>query len=138
MAESLYWKVGTGTSISVFNDARIPDSINFRLSSDNVNSCDFKVAELISNYERKWNRELIVNTFPEVVAEKILCIPLAKEPQADFRAWSGEYMGEYSVRSAYKLLQSLDPRAYALQIDYRAFYKKTIEPRSTKKIIITC
>ncbi|KAG8501205.1 hypothetical protein CXB51_003327 [Gossypium anomalum] len=44
-----------------------------------------EVAELICNDERKWNREVIVNTFPEEAAENILCIPLAKEPHTDFR-----------------------------------------------------
>lgn len=66
----------------------------------------FKVAELINNNVREWNRELIVNTFPEEAAGKILGIPLAREPHEDFQAWSGEPSGEFSVRSAYKLLQS--------------------------------
>lgn len=59
-------------------------------------------------------------------AEKILRIPLAEEPHDDFRAWSGEPSGEYTVRSAYKLLQSIEgnPTAYVLQADYKEFYKK--------------
>ncbi|KAG8479873.1 hypothetical protein CXB51_029532 [Gossypium anomalum] len=116
--------VGTGKSISVFNDVWIPDSSNFRLSSVGINSGDYKVAELINNYNRKWNRERIVNTFPKEVAEKIFGIPLVREPHDDFQVWSGEPSGEYSVRSAYKLLQLFDPRAYALHTDYRNFYKK--------------
>lgn len=65
------------------------------------------------------------NTFLEGDAEKILCIPLAQEPHDDFLVWSGESSGKFSVRSAYKLLQNYgyNPRAYALQIDYRNFYK---------------
>lgn len=86
--------------------------------------CVLIVAELINNNERNWNRELIANTFPEEVAELILHIPLAMEPHSDFLAWTGEPSGEYTVRSAYKLLQSGDPRAYAVQNVYSGFYKK--------------
>lgn len=78
LVDGLYWKVGTGTNISVYNDAWIPYYRNFRSSSINVNLHDYKVVELFSNYERKWNRELIVNTFPEEAAEKILCFLLIK------------------------------------------------------------
>ncbi|KAK5771619.1 hypothetical protein PVK06_047845 [Gossypium arboreum] len=75
-----------------------------------------------------WKKDLIVSTFLEEVAEKILCIPLAEEPHDDFWAWSGEASSEYIVCSAYKLLQSIegDPTAYVLQADYKEFYKKTM------------
>lgn len=78
-------------------------------------------------------------SFPEEVAEKILRIPLAEEPHDDFWAWSGEPSGEYTVRSAYKLLQSMkeDPRTYALQTDYREFYKKLWLLNLPSKIKIT-
>ncbi|MBA0819778.1 hypothetical protein Gohar_021596 [Gossypium harknessii] len=87
---------------------------------------DFKVAELIDQSNRTWKKELIASTFSEDVVEKIICIPLAKEPHEDFRVWSAEPSGKFTVRSAYKLLQSIedDPRAYALQADYKEFYKK--------------
>lgn len=79
------------------------------------------------------------NTFPEDVAEKIIGIPLAEEPHDDFRVWSAEASGEFTVRSAYKLLQSIedDPRAYALQYGYEEFYKKLWILNLPSKIKIT-
>ncbi|MBA0753295.1 hypothetical protein Gogos_005641, partial [Gossypium gossypioides] len=46
---------------------------------------------------------------------------------------------EFSVRSAYKLLENsgYNPRAYALQIDYRNFYKKLLLQNLPTKIKIT-
>ncbi|KAA3482716.1 Zinc finger CCCH domain-containing protein 7 [Gossypium australe] len=124
LEKGLIWKVGTGTSISVNEDAWIPNYDNVRLMSEVDNLQYDKVAELINSYEKDWNRELIVNTFPEVEAELILRSPLALEPHEDFLAWNGEPSGEFSVRSTYKLLQSFDPTAYALQNIYRDFYRK--------------
>ncbi|MBA0819031.1 hypothetical protein Gohar_027881 [Gossypium harknessii] len=56
----------------------------------------------------------------------ILSIPLAERPHEDFQVWSAEASGEFTVRSSYKLLQNTtyDPRAYALQFDYKDFYRK--------------
>ncbi|KAH1122841.1 hypothetical protein J1N35_006001 [Gossypium stocksii] len=86
-----------------------------------------------------WKKELIDSNFSEEVVEKILGIPLAEEPHEDFRAWSGEPSGEYTVRSAYKLLQSNDndPRAYALQTDYKEFDKKLWPLNLPSKIKLT-
>ncbi|KAH1106865.1 hypothetical protein J1N35_010633 [Gossypium stocksii] len=101
-----------------------PTKVLEPMASQHYSFKDFKVVELIDSNERKWKRELINNTFPEVEAKKILSISLPKEPHADILTWSREPSGEYSIRSAYKLLQISDPRAYALQTDYRDFYRK--------------
>ncbi|MFQ6621298.1 hypothetical protein Gotur_002226, partial [Gossypium turneri] len=86
-----------------------------------------------------WKRELINNTFTEDDAARILRIPLARTPHEDFLIWGGELMGEFIVRSAYKLLQSSndDPSAYALQLIYRKFYKKLWSLNLPAKIAIT-
>ncbi|MBA0700563.1 hypothetical protein Goari_022722, partial [Gossypium aridum] len=75
---------------------------------------------------RTWKKELIEATFPEDVTEKILSIPLSEVSHEDFQVWRAEASDEYTVRSAYKLLQGTEdnPRAYALQDDYKDFYKK--------------
>lgn len=64
--------------------------------------------------------------FLEDVAEKILSIPLSETPHEDFQVWRAEASGDYTVRSAYKLLQGNadNPSAYAIQEDYKSFYKK--------------
>ncbi|KAA3481221.1 reverse transcriptase [Gossypium australe] len=70
---------------------------------------------------------------------RILRISLASSPHEDLLAWGGEASGEFSVRSAYKLLQNTDdnPRAYALQTSYRKLYKKLWLLNLPTKIKIT-
>ncbi|KAA3472331.1 reverse transcriptase [Gossypium australe] len=108
LEKGLVWRVGTGTSISVNEDAWILNYANFRLSSGGYYSQFDKVSELINSYDRDWNRDLIVNTFQEETAELILQIPLALKPHEDFLAWSGKPSVEFSVRSTYKLLQKFN------------------------------
>ncbi|KAA3472561.1 F-box domain containing protein [Gossypium australe] len=61
-----------------------------------------KIQKSIST--RRWKREVIENTFPEHIAQKIMQIPLAEEAHEDFKVWRGEHTGEFTVRSAYQLL----------------------------------
>ncbi|KAA3453822.1 Ribonuclease H-like superfamily protein [Gossypium australe] len=139
LTKGLCWRVGTGINISINDDAWVPDAINFRLSSVVNSMRDLKVNALIDNTERIWKMELIKNTFSEEDAGKILRIPLARAPHDDFLVWGGEASGEFSVCSAYKLLQISDenPRAYALQTIYRKFYKKLWLLNLLTKIKIT-
>ncbi|KAA3460843.1 reverse transcriptase [Gossypium australe] len=114
LEKGLIWKVGTGSSISIVNDVWVPDLVNSSLLSSYPGSSDNKVEVLINCRTREWNREEIEYTFVADEVDKILRIPLAQSPHDDFLAWRGEPTGMFSVKSTYKLLQSLDPIAYAL------------------------
>ncbi|KAA3455898.1 reverse transcriptase [Gossypium australe] len=126
LRKGLVWRMGIGNSISVNTDAWIPEAYNFKLLSQVESMRDCCVNLLIDNNLCKWKEELVRYTFAEKDAARILRIPLASNPHEDFRAWGGEASGEFSVRSAYKLLQCTEdnPRAYALQTSYRKVYKK--------------
>ncbi|XP_052877265.1 uncharacterized protein LOC128283890 [Gossypium arboreum] len=86
-----------------------------------------------------WKTDLINHTFPVDVAQKILRIPLAETPHEDFKVWMGEQSGDFSVRSAYKLLQDvrLDPNFYLIQTDLKDFYGKLWNLQLPAKIAIT-
>ncbi|KAH1064863.1 hypothetical protein J1N35_029850 [Gossypium stocksii] len=65
-------------------------------------------------------------------------IPLAEIPHEDFQVWKGELSGDFSVRSAYKLLQesSFDPN-FLIQADIKDFYNKLWNLQLPSKIAIT-
>ncbi|KAA3468465.1 reverse transcriptase [Gossypium australe] len=75
LEKGLIWKVGTGAKISITEDAWIPNYVNVRLRSSVENLQLDRVADLIDSNKREWNRNLIVNTFPEDAADLILRIP---------------------------------------------------------------
>ncbi|KAA3484157.1 Cyclopropane-fatty-acyl-phospholipid synthase [Gossypium australe] len=87
LRKGLIWRVGTGTNISINNDAWVPEALHFRLSSTVDSLRDCYVHMLIDNNKRKWKEELIRYTFSEEDAEIILRIPLAGVPHDDFLAW---------------------------------------------------
>ncbi|KAA3490640.1 reverse transcriptase [Gossypium australe] len=138
LSDGLCWKVGCGSDISVLNDSWIPDFNKARLLSCVNILHDFRVAELIDENSKKWKEELIHSTFSPGGANKILHIPLAEEAHDDIVAWSGTPSGEFTVRSAYKLLQcnEVDLRTYPLQTDYKKFYKKLWDLNLPSKIKI--
>ncbi|KAK5771923.1 hypothetical protein PVK06_048179 [Gossypium arboreum] len=96
------------------------------------------VSDLIDGVNRKWKIELINNTFHLEVARKILHIPLSESAHEDFQVWKGEQTGEYSVRSAYKLLQiaNLDPSNYLLQTKNKKLFEKLWNQQLPSKITI--
>lgn len=106
------------------------------------NSSDNLKLELVSDpidrVNRKWKVQLINDTFYSEVARKILQTPLSKLDNEDFQVWRGEPTGEYSVRSAYKLLQNanLDPSNYLLQTENKKFFGKLWNLQLPSKITI--
>ncbi|TYJ01349.1 hypothetical protein E1A91_A13G147600v1, partial [Gossypium mustelinum] len=84
------------------------------------------VADLIYEYSRQWKRDKIENTFDEVDANRIMSIPLAKTPHANFLIWRGEPTGVFSVHSAYKqiLQKAASSKQLQAQANYNQFYKQ--------------
>lgn len=119
-----YWRVGTGSQISISSNTWILDNVNYKLVVDVPSLHDAKVSDLIDNTSKVWKKDLITNTFSPVDARRILSIPLAEAAHDDFRVWGGEGSGDFFVRSTYKLLQinSFDPTAYALHTESKDFY----------------
>lgn len=98
------------------------------------------VSALIESSSRKWKaKSRLLLKVPEEIAQRILQIPLAETSHADSQVWKGEQSGEFSVRSAYKLLQdsSLDPSSILLQTESKKFYSKLWSLQLPTKIAIT-
>ncbi|KAA3472069.1 reverse transcriptase [Gossypium australe] len=139
LENGLCWRVGKGNQISIWEDRWIPGGEMINRSNDGENTEIKLVADLIEMSTRSWKRELIENTFPEHIAQKILQIPLAEEAHEDFKVWRGEHTGEFSVRSAYQLLQetTLTPSELLLQAKTKNFYRKLWNLKLPSKILIT-
>ncbi|KAA3472858.1 reverse transcriptase [Gossypium australe] len=132
------WRVGRGTEISVWEDHWIPGKEINGWEHQTENEVEL-VADLIDAENSEWKTELVERTFTADIAEKVLQIPLGKNPGADMQIWRGELSGDFSVRSAYKILQNarMDPSDLLLQTDIQKFYKKLWNLKLPSKLLIT-
>uniref|UniRef100_A0A803PQB3 Reverse transcriptase n=1 Tax=Cannabis sativa TaxID=3483 RepID=A0A803PQB3_CANSA len=63
------------------------------------------VSSLFTVDARTWDIELVQVMFNHRDADLILSIPLSFSASGDFWSWSGEHSGNFSVKSAYRMLQ---------------------------------
>ncbi|GMI81993.1 hypothetical protein HRI_001868600 [Hibiscus trionum] len=103
LEKGLRYKVGSGGSISIWNDFLLPGSSPRRIQSPPVPNLIW-VSDLIEGDSMTWKVDLIRASFISSEAEEILCIPISRFSQADRVVWSGEHSGIYSVRSGYRML----------------------------------
>ncbi|KAH1131799.1 hypothetical protein J1N35_003177 [Gossypium stocksii] len=138
LRSGLCWKIGRGNKISIWNDCWIPGSEKVGRQTSKENNELHLVLDLIDCENKTWKAELINNTFQTEIAQKILQIPLTEVDYEDFQVWKGEPSLDFSVRSAYKLLQyaSLDPTCYLLQVETKEFYKKLWDLQLPSKITL--
>ncbi|KAL4325746.1 hypothetical protein GQ457_11G020100 [Hibiscus cannabinus] len=107
----LRWRVGSGTSISIWEDFWLNEKKQRLITTPRIEGLQ-SVADLIHPSSNTWNHGLISEIFSEEDADSILSIPLASNRNEDKLIWYGEPTGKYSVRSGYKGLfdqLSLDP-----------------------------
>ncbi|MFQ6660055.1 hypothetical protein Gotur_028695 [Gossypium turneri] len=141
-------RVGRGDAISIWTDRWIPGIEPETWQNRGDNGELALVSDIIDSTNKKWKKEIITTTFQRDIAKKILQIPLTRTDCEDMQVWKGELSGEFSVRSAYKLLQeaSLDPSSYLnyipslVNIRYKRVATNAGCPRATlqKKTATTC
>ncbi|KAK8653045.1 hypothetical protein V6N13_127065 [Hibiscus sabdariffa] len=71
-----------------------------------------KVADMITPSTNTWDVALVKSLFTPIVADIILCIPLAKSKPHDELVWGYEGNVYYSPKSGYRLLLELDTQVF--------------------------
>jgi ribonuclease HI len=94
-------RVGSGTTINIWEDHWIPNSYTRKVLSSKGQSLLRTVDELISPVTGTWDEELIRENLLQIDAERILKIPLSEHLTDDFVAWHNTKSHSFTVRSAY-------------------------------------
>lgn len=97
-------RVGDGSTISIWEDKWIPDTISMAPMVKPANTSLVLVNELIDQVNWTWRHDLVRATFLAPDAQAILNIPLRNGGGEDFQAWAFESTGIYTVKSAYRTL----------------------------------
>ncbi|MBA0683560.1 hypothetical protein Goari_025208 [Gossypium aridum] len=104
LQEGMAWRVGRGDNISIWKNAWVLRLKNHKIQESVRNHNLDKVVDLIDPILRQWKERIITSTFVRGEAEAILNTPLARYPREDCRVWSGEPIGDYTVRRGYRRL----------------------------------
>ncbi|KAL4272913.1 hypothetical protein GQ457_13G017030 [Hibiscus cannabinus] len=122
LEKGLGWRIGTGRDVSIWNDSWLLDKGDGRIRDHAIDIQYTRVVDLINPTRNEWNSALVKSIFTPSVAQKILCIPLAKTETDDMLVWRYEGNGHYTPKSGYRLLRdeaSVEFRACHLCLRFR-------------------
>jgi ribonuclease HI len=98
------WRVGNGHSIRIWGDRWLSNSSGAPITPQRILPEDARVSSLIHASTASWNSTLIDQVFFPPDAERIKSLVLSNRDVVDKLIWGGERNGQYSVRSAYRML----------------------------------
>lgn len=106
MLDNIFWSIGNGSSISVWDDSWIASSLKLRNVVQMIPNelTQLRVADLVDINE-SWNLNDIANLIPmEVLNQIITLLPPSWENGPDLNLWPGNAHGEFTVSTAYSLI----------------------------------
>lgn len=104
LAQGLIKRIGDGSSTDIWRDRWLPNHFDARPLTPQEGQDVQRVSDLITD-DGQWDEARIRQTFISVDAAAILRIPIRAQVD-DLWAWEMEKHGVYSVKSAYRLLDS--------------------------------
>ncbi|XP_042944508.1 uncharacterized protein LOC122278379 [Carya illinoinensis] len=136
------WRIGDGQSTKIWKDRWLPQPTSYRIQSPvNILLEDEKVARLINQETKQWDRGLITEVFGPEVAAEIQRIPLSSSGLMDKLIWLGSKDGSFTVKSAYHLQKELyaqlkgqSSRGLPRQRDWTDLWKMQI-PNANKSFL---
>jgi hypothetical protein len=104
MSQGIIKRIGDGASTRIWTENWIPRCASMRpfacLSADPPSM----VSEIIDHTNATWNRQVLEQVFIAADTQAILSIPVCTVQMEDYWAWNYEKNGNFSVRSAYRML----------------------------------
>lgn len=108
LREGLIWRIGSGEKVNILLDPWVPNKVT-RRPTPRGQIVVTRVAELIDPVTGSWDDILIRDIFWPEDVQAILSIPIRPETE-DFLAWHYDSKGQFSVKSAYDVLEDKKER----------------------------
>ena len=135
--KGVVWRVGDGRSINIWEQKWVPNLITSKVVSPRSNSHVIWVSELFLPNSKLWDVELLNAIFYLWEAEEISRIHVSPHCQIDAYVWLFTSNGDYSVKSAYKMLATkamASAQAYSLIDNSEKVWKGVWRIRTPNKI----
>ena len=97
-------RIGNGAATKIWGDNWIPRTERLRPVAALVSDTPELVAELIDPTSCQWNMAELERVFLPMDVQAIRAIPISTSSQTDFWAWHHEKSGNFTVRSAYRMM----------------------------------
>ena len=112
VSKGLIKRVGTGSSISVWNDPWLPTTRPRPANKNHHNLYpDLTVDSLINSTSRTWNSQAIRALVEPQDAKLIESLPLSRTQRIDRDGWHFTKIGKYTVKSGYQVERIYPDRA---------------------------
>lgn len=99
------WRLGDGSSIPVLEQPWLADMQNPCITTQNAALQGLTVNSLFKTGTREWDEDILRDMVNDRDREAIQSIVLCRNQYIDTRYWCYEQNGQYTVKSAYKMLQ---------------------------------
>ncbi|KAL8106995.1 hypothetical protein AgCh_023702 [Apium graveolens] len=124
------WRIGTGKDISIMGQPWLEDKDNPFIVTGSQAVTDNSVSSLMCTNRREWDLDIINSIFEVRDHECIKTTRIENDLKSDMLQWNGETSGQYSVKSAYRLLQTQDDHQLA-----SSFWKSLWQIKAPKKAL---
>ena len=99
LAKGFRWVLGNGDDIIATRDPWLRNKVNFQVEQNQFYSGrDEKVSSLFLPGEKKWNTDLIQQSFLKEDDDEILALPIPQRKVADRMVWADSSNGIYTAK----------------------------------------
>ncbi|KAL8147598.1 hypothetical protein AgCh_005064 [Apium graveolens] len=99
------WRVGTGNDIDIIGQPWLGNKENAFVTTVSPSIINQKISSLMCAGTRNWDWEVIADIFNNRDQESIQATIIEEEFDSDMLQWDWDITGQYTVKSAYNLLQ---------------------------------
>lgn len=104
--EGSHWRIGTGTEVMIMAHPWLSSKDNPYIVTSSPSLVNQSVSSLLCTGTKEWDLDINTDIFEARDQHCILNTRIERELDKDILSWKLEHSGQYSVKSAYKLLQS--------------------------------
>lgn len=133
ISAGMRWKIGSGNSVNIIGQPWLFDDNNPFITSSVQGLENRKVSDLMTMEYRAWEEEILRDMFNVRDQQCIRSVPLNENQDEDTLYWGKEVSGQYTVRSAYRMLQ--EHKNIWRPQDQNSMWRKTWRIKAPPKVL---